>query len=81
MIPYIECHTEKIVSNVPYYIFFNHKNVKEENFIPCLQELCTSLWRIVCSHHRVALWHQKHSVDSNNTSKTFFSLGTVLILT
>ncbi|XP_034238333.1 syndetin isoform X2 [Thrips palmi] len=39
------------------------KKVKEENFIPCLQELCSSLWRIVCSHHRVALWHQKHTVD------------------
>ncbi|KAK3932845.1 Syndetin [Frankliniella fusca] len=45
------------------------KNVREENFIPCLQELCTSLWRIVCSHHRVALWHQKNLLGSSSGSK------------
>lgn len=44
------------------------KNVKEENFIPCLQELCASLWRIVCSHHSVVLWHQKHSLDGSSTT-------------
>lgn len=51
------------------------KSIKEESFIPCLQSLCCSLWRIVCSYYRVALWHQKHSSQQNTSKSTDLELS------
>ncbi|XP_014254071.1 syndetin [Cimex lectularius] len=37
------------------------KEVKEENFIPCLLTLCKSLWCIVLSYNKVVAWHHQTS--------------------
>lgn len=38
-------------------------SVEQENFIPCLIDLCKSLFKIVLSYYSLVKWHNKHDCD------------------
>lgn len=39
--------------------------VSQHNFLPCLEELCRSLWAILSSYHSIVQWHKVKSVSED----------------
>ncbi|XP_046386382.1 syndetin isoform X2 [Ischnura elegans] len=49
------------------------KNVPHNEFLPCLSDLCKSLWGIVRSYHHIVNWHRrriKPHLDESSTEKS-----------
>lgn len=46
------------------------KNVPSDEFLPCLTELCKSLWNIVRSYHHIVCWHHKRTKLANKSSNS-----------
>ena len=36
------------------------RSISQENFIPCLTELCKSMWAILSSYYLIVRWHGSH---------------------
>ncbi|XP_059490608.1 syndetin [Neocloeon triangulifer] len=45
------------------------KFISKENFVPCLTELCKSLWNIACCYREVSKWHM-HKIPKSPSRRT-----------